>query len=125
MDSVNSLSELLSQQKSTSFVEIPGEIADTFGQKTISATLPMSKLFFTMYEVDLEVQRAIIPRNLSKLMDYIMLYLEHKQPVFFQGSSCPPEAPACMTWTREPSAFSRSRNCTLWTDSTVWPLFSA
>ncbi len=38
-----------------------------------------------MYEVDLEVQRAIIPRNLSKLMDYIMLYLEHKQPVFFPG----------------------------------------
>ncbi|MEI7027881.1 DNA sulfur modification protein DndB [Paenibacillus sp. y28] len=79
-----SLSELFTGQKSASDVEIPGQISRTFGQMTLSATLPMSKLF-TIYEVDLEVQRAIIPRNLSKLMDYITLYLDHHQPIYFPG----------------------------------------
>lgn len=84
MDEIQSLSELLAEQKNSSYVEIPGVIAQTFGQKTLSATVPISRLL-TLYEVDLEVQRSIIPRNLSKLMDYIMLYLDHDQPVFFPG----------------------------------------
>ncbi|MDU0203198.1 DNA sulfur modification protein DndB [Paenibacillus sp. MAH-36] len=59
-------------------------MGQTFGQATIAATLPMSKLF-SLYEVDLEVQRAIIPRNLSKLIDYVNLYLENRQPIYFPG----------------------------------------
>ncbi|UJF34482.1 DNA sulfur modification protein DndB [Paenibacillus hexagrammi] len=84
MDAISSLSELLAEQKHSSFVEIPGVLGQTFGQATIAATLPMSKLF-SIYEVDLEVQRAIIPRNLSKLIDYINLYLEDRQPIYFPG----------------------------------------
>jgi DNA sulfur modification protein DndB len=84
MDSIHSLSELLSEQKSGSFVEIPGKLARTFGQATISTTLPVSKLL-SIYEVDLEVQRSIIPQNLSKLIDYIQLYLDHHQTVYFPG----------------------------------------
>ena len=84
MDAISSLSELLAEQKPSSFVEIPGILGQTFGQATIAATLPMSKLF-SIYEVDLEVQRAIIPRNLSKLIDYVNLYLEDRQPIYFPG----------------------------------------
>lgn len=84
MDAISSLSELLAEQKPSSFVEIPGVLGQTFGQATIAATLPMSKLF-SLYEVDLEVQRAIIPRNLSKLIDYVNLYLENRQPIYFPG----------------------------------------
>ncbi|MBD0380083.1 DNA sulfur modification protein DndB [Paenibacillus sedimenti] len=84
MDAISSLSELLAEQKPSSFVEIPGVLGQTFGQSTIAATLPMSKLF-SIYEVDLEVQRAIIPRNLSKLIDYVNLYLEDRQPIYFPG----------------------------------------
>jgi DNA sulfur modification protein DndB len=84
MDSISSLSELLAEQKPSSFVEIPGMLGQTFGQATLSTTLPMSKLF-SIFEVDLEVQRAIIPRNLSKLMDYVNLYLEDRQPIYFPG----------------------------------------
>ncbi|MFE6795127.1 DNA sulfur modification protein DndB [Paenibacillus chitinolyticus] len=84
MDSIFSLSELLSQQKPSSLVEIPGVLGQTFGQATLSTTLPISKLF-SIYEVDLEVQRAIIPRNLSKLMDYVSLYLDNHQPIYFPG----------------------------------------
>ncbi|MGO4273965.1 hypothetical protein AB4Z22_29720, partial [Paenibacillus sp. TAF58] len=84
MDAISSLSELLADQKPSSFVEIPGILGQTFGQATIAATLPMSKLF-SIYEVDLEVQRAIIPRNLSKLIDYVNLYLEDRQPIYFPG----------------------------------------
>jgi DNA sulfur modification protein DndB len=84
MDSISSLSELLAEQKPSSYVEIGGIIGQTFGQTTLSTTLPMSKLF-SVYEVDFEVQRAIIPRNLSKLMDYIHLYLENRQPIYFPG----------------------------------------
>ncbi|MEW9699683.1 DNA sulfur modification protein DndB [Paenibacillus sp. SI8] len=84
MDAISSLSELLAEQKPSSFVEIPGSLGQTFGQPTIAATLPMSKLF-SIYEVDLEVQRAIIPRNLSKLIDYVNLYLENRQPIYFPG----------------------------------------
>lgn len=84
MDSIQSLSELLSEQKAGSFVEIPGKLARTFGQTTISTTLPVSKLL-SIYEVDLEVQRSIIPQNLTKLIDYIQLYLDHQQTVYFPG----------------------------------------
>ncbi|MBA2940394.1 hypothetical protein HZF08_19030 [Paenibacillus sp. CGMCC 1.16610] len=84
MDAISSLSELLAEQKPSSYVEIPGVLGQTFGQATIAATLPMSKLF-SLYEVDLEVQRAIIPRNLSKLIDYVNLYLENRQPIYFPG----------------------------------------
>ncbi|MFD0697394.1 DNA sulfur modification protein DndB [Paenibacillus sp. GCM10027628] len=84
MDAISSLSELLAEQKPSSFVEIPGVLGQTFGQATIAATLPMSRLF-SIYEVDLEVQRAIIPRNLSKLIDYVNLYLEDRQPIYFPG----------------------------------------
>lgn len=81
---ISSLSDLLAEQKPSSYIEIPGHLSRTFGQQTLSATLPMSKLF-SIYEVDLEVQRAIVPQNLSKLMDYIMLYLDHQQSIYFPG----------------------------------------
>lgn len=84
MDHISSLSELLAEQKASSYIEIPGAVSRTFGQTTLSTTLPMSKLF-SIYEVDLEVQRAIVPQNLSKLMDYIMLYLDHQQGIYFPG----------------------------------------
>lgn len=84
MDTVSSLSELMDAHKSASYLEIPGAAANTFGQRTLSTTLPMSKLF-SLYEVDLEVQRAIIPQNLSKLIDYVMLYLENLQAIYFPG----------------------------------------
>ncbi|MDQ1912343.1 DNA sulfur modification protein DndB [Paenibacillus sp. GD4] len=84
MDPISSLSELIAEQKASSFVEIPGVVSRTFGQTTLSTTLPMSKLF-SIYEVDLEVQRSIVPQNLSKLMDYIMLYLDHQQGIYFPG----------------------------------------
>jgi DGQHR domain-containing protein len=44
----------------------------------------MSRLF-SLYEVDLEVQRLIVPQNLAKLIDYIMLYLEGDQTIYFPG----------------------------------------
>lgn len=84
MDSITSLSELLSEQKSGSFIEVPGKLARTFGQATLSTTLPVSKLL-SIYEVDLEVQRSIIPQNLSKLMDYIQLYVENHHTIYFPG----------------------------------------
>jgi DNA sulfur modification protein DndB len=84
MDSISSLSELLADQKPSSYVEIGGIMGQTFGQTTLSTTLPVSRLF-SIVEVDLEVQRAIIPRNLSKLMDYINLYLNDHQPIYFPG----------------------------------------
>lgn len=84
MDSITSLSELLSEQKVGSFIEVPGKLTRTFGQATISTTLPVSKLL-SIYEVDLEVQRSIIPQNLSKLIDYIQLYLDNHQTIYFPG----------------------------------------
>ncbi|WP_028559889.1 DGQHR domain-containing protein [Paenibacillus pinihumi] len=84
MDTIESLSDLISQHKSPSYIEIPGKLARTFGQTTLSTTLPMSKLF-SIYEIDLEVQRQLIPQNLSKLMDYVLLYLDHGQTVYFPG----------------------------------------
>lgn len=84
MDTIESLSDLISQNKSPSYIEIPGRLARTFGQTTLSTTLPMSKLF-SIYEIDLEVQRQLIPQNLSKLMDYVLLYLDHGQTIYFPG----------------------------------------
>ncbi|WP_261381668.1 hypothetical protein [Paenibacillus cremeus] len=68
----------------SSFFEIPVSLSRTFGQTTLTTTLPLSKLF-SIYEVDLEVQRSIVPQNLSKLMDYIMLYLDNNQGIYFPG----------------------------------------
>lgn len=84
MDSVSSLSELISDQKAPSFFEIRGSTSRAFGQTTLTTTLSVSKLF-SIYEVDLEVQRSIVPQNLSKLMDYILLYLEQNQTIYFPG----------------------------------------
>jgi DGQHR domain-containing protein len=84
MESISSLDELLAEQKPIAGIEIPGVPARTFGHATISATLPMSRLF-SVFEVDPEVQRAIIPRNLSKLMDYILLHLDMRQTIYFPG----------------------------------------
>jgi DNA sulfur modification protein DndB len=84
MESIFSLSELLAEQKTATFVEIQGVLGHTFGQQTLSTTLAVSKLL-NIYEVDLEVQRSIIPRNLSKLIDYVHLYLDHGQPIYFPG----------------------------------------
>ncbi|SFK71038.1 DGQHR domain-containing protein [Paenibacillus sp. 1_12] len=84
MDTISSLSELLAGQRASSYIEIPGAASRTFGQTTLTTTLPMSKLF-SIYEVDLEVQRSLVPQNLSKLIDYIMLFLEHKQGIYFPG----------------------------------------
>lgn len=44
----------------------------------------MSKLF-SIYEIDLEVQRQLIPQNVSRLVDYILLYLDHGQTIYFPG----------------------------------------
>lgn len=84
MDIVNSLEDLLSEQAPLGTIEIPGVAVNTFGQATLSTTLPVSKLL-SIYEVDLEVQRAIIPQNLTKLMDYIKLYVDGGQTIFFPG----------------------------------------
>ncbi|MDT2292434.1 hypothetical protein P7H15_05230 [Paenibacillus larvae] len=48
MDSNFSLSDLLSEHRPSSFVEIPGDVGQTFGHKTLSTTLPISKLFPSM-----------------------------------------------------------------------------
>jgi len=84
LEQVASLSELFKGQKTSSFIEISGVISTTFGQSTLTTTLPISKLF-SIYEVDLEVQRSLVPQNLSKLMDYVLLYLENQQGVYFPG----------------------------------------
>ncbi|MFC4776220.1 DNA sulfur modification protein DndB [Paenibacillus sp. GCM10023252] len=85
MESIQSLSDLFaSGGAASSYIEVPGQSARTFGQSTFSATVPMSKLFM-IYEIDLEVQRQLIPRNVSRLVDYILLYLEHDQNVYFPG----------------------------------------
>lgn len=84
MEPVRSLSELLPSSPAGSFVEVPGQRAQTFGQATFSATLPMSKLF-AIYEIDLEVQRQLIPQNVSRMVDYILLYLDHGQNIYFPG----------------------------------------
>ncbi|WP_020616102.1 DNA sulfur modification protein DndB [Paenibacillus daejeonensis] len=84
LESIASLSELISQNKQASLIEVPGTMARTFGQSTLSTTLPVSKLF-SIYEIDLEVQRQLIPQNLSRLMDYVLLYLDHDQTIYFPG----------------------------------------
>lgn len=85
MKPVQSLSDLLSANAtSASHVEVSGQAARTFGQSIFSATVPMSKLF-AIYEIDLEVQRQLIPQNVSRLVDYILLYLDHNQNVYFPG----------------------------------------
>jgi len=84
MEPVQSLSDLLSTGHTGASVEVPGRLARTFGQTTLSTTLPMNKLF-SIYEIDLEVQRQLIPRNVSRLVDYILLYLDHGQNIYFPG----------------------------------------
>lgn len=85
MEPVHSLSDLFaSQSGGGSYVEVPGQLARTFGQTTFSATVPMSRLF-SIYEIDLEVQRQLIPKNVSRLVDYLLLYLDHNQNVYFPG----------------------------------------
>lgn len=84
MESINSLSDLLTSGPSSSFIEVPGQASRTFGQSTLSATVQMSKLF-SIYEIDLEVQRQLIPKNVSGLIDYILLYLDHGQNIYFPG----------------------------------------
>ncbi|MCA0754195.1 DGQHR domain-containing protein [Paenibacillus sp. N4] len=84
MESINSLSDLLTSGPASSFIEVPGQAARTFGQSTLSATVQMSKLF-SIYEIDLEVQRQLIPKNVSGLIDYILLYLDHGQNIYFPG----------------------------------------
>lgn len=85
MEPVRSLSDLLPAAPTAgSYVEVPGQSSQTFGQATFSATLPMHKLF-TIYEIDLEVQRQLIPQNVSRLVDYILLYLDHGQDIYFPG----------------------------------------
>jgi DNA sulfur modification protein DndB len=84
MEPVQSLSDLLSTSHIGTSVEVPGNLARTFGQTTLSTTLPMSKLF-SIYEIDLEVQRQLIPKNVSRLVDYVLLYLDHGQNIYFPG----------------------------------------
>ncbi|MFC5651020.1 DNA sulfur modification protein DndB [Paenibacillus solisilvae] len=84
MEPVQSLSDLLSAGPAGSSVEIAGPLARTFGQTTLSTTLTMNKLF-SIYEIDLEVQRQLVPQNVSRLVDYILLYLDHGQPIYFPG----------------------------------------
>jgi DNA sulfur modification protein DndB len=84
MDPVQTLSHLITSNKSSSHVEFRVKRSRTFGQTTLSTTMPMNKLFM-IYDVDLEVQRNIIPQNLSKLIDYITLHLEHGQSIYFPG----------------------------------------
>lgn len=84
MDQIQSLSDLITNNKGSSHIEIHAGLSRTFGQTTLSTTLSMGKLF-SIYEVDLEVQRNINPKNLSKLMDYVGLYLDHGQSIYFPG----------------------------------------
>jgi len=85
MEPVQSLSDLLAVHgDSGSYIEVSGHRARTFGQDTFSATIPMSRLF-SIYEIDLEVQRHLIPRNVSQLVDYLLLYLDHGQNIYFPG----------------------------------------
>ncbi|MBB3111555.1 hypothetical protein FHS18_003623 [Paenibacillus phyllosphaerae] len=85
METVNSLSDLLSgHNQSGTFIDIDAQLAQTFGQTTLSATIPMNRLF-SIYEVDLEVQRQLIPKNVSMLVDYLLLYLDHGQNIYFPG----------------------------------------
>lgn len=85
MKQVESLQELLASQPAAhSYVEVLGQRGRTFGQDTLSSTLPMSKLF-AIYEIDLEVQRQLLPLNVSRLVDYIYLYLDHGQNIYFPG----------------------------------------
>ncbi|MCD9020897.1 DNA sulfur modification protein DndB [Cohnella silvisoli] len=85
MEPVHSLSDLLlAGPAAGTYVDVPGQTARTFGQSIFSATLPMSKLF-GIYEIDLEVQRQLIPQNVSRLVDYILLYLDHEQNIYFPG----------------------------------------
>lgn len=85
MEPVRSLSDLLSENSiGGSYVDVKGQAARTFGQSIFSATVPMSTLF-GIYEIDLEVQRQLIPQNVSRLVDYILLYLDHEQNIYFPG----------------------------------------
>ncbi len=84
MNPITSLSDLIAEQRLASGIEIRAPLSTTFGQQTIATTLPISKLF-ALYEVDLEVQRAIVPQNLTKIMDYILLYLDRNQGIYFPG----------------------------------------
>lgn len=85
MEPVQSLTDLFAANPATgSFVEVHGQLARTFGQQTFSATLSMNKLF-AIYEIDLEVQRQLIPQNVSRLVDYFLLYLDHGQNIYFPG----------------------------------------
>ncbi|MBB6731177.1 DNA sulfur modification protein DndB [Cohnella zeiphila] len=85
MEPVLSLSDLLADHAdSGSYVEVAGQRSRTFSQDTFSATIPMNRLF-SIYEIDLEVQRQLIPRNVSQLVDYLLLYLDHGQNIYFPG----------------------------------------
>ncbi|TYP76715.1 DNA sulfur modification protein DndB [Paenibacillus methanolicus] len=85
MEPIQSLSDLLSEHSGNgTFIEIHAQLSRTFGQTTLSATVAMNKLF-SIYEVDLEVQRQLIPKNVSQLVDYLLLYLEHGQSIYFPG----------------------------------------
>ncbi|QYR19551.1 hypothetical protein KZ483_16740 [Paenibacillus sp. sptzw28] len=84
MEPVQSLSDLWSTGSAGYSIEVSGNLARTFGQTTVSTTLPMSKLF-SIYEIDLEVQRQLIPQNVSRLVDYVLLYLDHGQNIYFPG----------------------------------------
>ncbi len=84
MEPVLSLTDLWLNPSEGSYVELSGKSARTFGQSIFSATLQMSKLF-VIYEIDLEVQRQLVPQNVSKLVDYILLYLDHGQNIYFPG----------------------------------------
>lgn len=85
MEPVQSLSDLLlANPASGTYTDVPGQTARTFGQSIFTATLPMSKLF-GIYEIDLEVQRQLLPHHVSRLVDYILLYLDHDQNIYFPG----------------------------------------
>lgn len=83
-NAITSLNELLNESRTNPYMEIPGKLSRTFGATTMATTLTVGKLL-DLYEIDLEVQRSIVPRNLSKLMDYIMLYLDGEQTIYFPG----------------------------------------
>ncbi|MFC4098184.1 DNA sulfur modification protein DndB [Paenibacillus xanthanilyticus] len=85
MEPVQSLSDLISENSGNgTFIEIHAQSGRTFGQTTLTATVAMNQLF-SIYEVDLEVQRQLIPKNVSQLVDYLLLYLEHGQSIYFPG----------------------------------------
>ncbi|MGF9712502.1 MULTISPECIES: hypothetical protein [Paenibacillus] len=77
------------------FLLVPGTTLRMCGKD--QQQLKLYKVSFQLFRLtastdsrrrNLEVQRSIVPQNLSGMMDYVTLYLDHGQGLFFRESSC-------------------------------------